>query len=58
LGYDKYKEVSSEQAIRGTYDDRVVTVDGRKRFLIEGKAIGVELKDACPTRPPKSSSTR
>ena len=31
LGYDKYKEVSSEHAIRGTYVDRVVTVDGKKR---------------------------
>ncbi|WP_210297550.1 type I restriction enzyme HsdR N-terminal domain-containing protein [Bradyrhizobium sp. 2S1] len=46
LGYDKYKEVSSEHAIRGTYVDRVVTVDSKKRFLIEAKAIGVELKDA------------
>ncbi|WP_128971233.1 type I restriction enzyme HsdR N-terminal domain-containing protein [Bradyrhizobium tropiciagri] len=46
LGYDKYKEVSSEHAIRGTYVDRVVTVGGKKRFLIEAKAIGVELKDA------------
>jgi hypothetical protein len=46
LGYDKYKEVSSEHAIRGTYVDRVITVDGKKRFLIEAKAIGVELKDA------------
>jgi hypothetical protein len=46
LGYDKYKEVSSEHAIRGTYVDRVVTVDNKKRFLIEAKAIGVELKDA------------
>lgn len=46
LGYDKYKEVSSEHAIRGTYVDRMVTVDSKKRFLIEAKAIGVELKDA------------
>nr|GAJ35420.1 hypothetical protein BDOA9_0146260 [Bradyrhizobium sp. DOA9] len=46
LGYDKYKEVSSEHAIRGTYVDRVVTVDNKKRFLIEAKAIGVELKDS------------
>lgn len=45
LGYDKYKEVSSEHAIRGTYVDRVVTVEDKKRFLIEAKAIGVELKD-------------
>ncbi|UGY15556.1 type I restriction enzyme HsdR N-terminal domain-containing protein [Bradyrhizobium septentrionale] len=46
LGYDKYKEVSSEHAIRGTYVDRIVTVDNKKRFLIEAKAIGVELKDS------------
>lgn len=46
LGYDKYKEVSSEHAIRGTYVDRVITVDNKKRFLIEAKTIGVELKDS------------
>src|SRR6266404_7773202 len=46
FGYDKYKEVSSEHAIRGTYVDLVVTVDEKKRFLIEAKAIGVELKDS------------
>lgn len=46
LGYDKYKEISSEHAIRGTYVDRLVTVDGKRRFLIEAKAIGVELKDS------------
>ncbi len=46
LGYDKYKEVSSEHAIRGTYVDLAVTVDEKRRFLIEAKAINVELKDA------------
>jgi predicted type IV restriction endonuclease len=46
LGYDKYKDVSSEHAIRGTYVDLVVTVDEKKRFLIEAKAINIELKDA------------
>ncbi|WP_426440261.1 type I restriction enzyme HsdR N-terminal domain-containing protein [Bradyrhizobium genosp. P] len=46
LGYDKYKEVTSEHAIRGTYVDLVVIVDDKKRFLIEAKAIGVELKDS------------
>ena len=45
LGYDKYKDVSSEHAIRGTYVDLVVTVDEKKRFLVEAKAIGIELKD-------------
>jgi hypothetical protein len=46
LGYDKYKDVSSEHAIRGTYVDLVVTVDEKQRFLIEAKAINIELKDA------------
>jgi predicted type IV restriction endonuclease len=46
LGYDKYKDVSSEHAIRGTYVDLVVTVEEKQRFLIEAKAINIELKDA------------
>lgn len=45
FGYDKYTQVSSEHAIRGTYVDLVVTVDEKKRFLIEAKAINIELKD-------------
>lgn len=46
LGYDKFKEISSEHAIRGTYVDLVVVVDEKKRFLVEAKAINVELKDS------------
>jgi hypothetical protein len=46
LGYDKYKDVSSEHAIRGTYVDLVVTVEEKQRILIEAKAINIELKDA------------
>lgn len=46
LGYDKYTEVTTEFAIRGTYVDLAVKVDNQVRFLIEVKAIGVELKDA------------
>jgi hypothetical protein len=45
FGYDKYTQVSSEHAIRGTYVDLVVTVDEKKRFLIEAKAINIELRD-------------
>jgi hypothetical protein len=45
FGYDKYKDVSSEHAIRGTYVDLIVTVDEKKRFLIEAKAINIGLKD-------------
>jgi predicted type IV restriction endonuclease len=45
FGYDKYKEVTSEHSIRGTSVDLAVTVDEKKRFLIEAKAINIELKD-------------
>src|SRR5262245_12897325 len=45
FGYDKYSEVTREFAIRGTYCDLAVKVAGDLRYLIEAKAIGVELKD-------------
>jgi Type I restriction enzyme R protein N terminus (HSDR_N) len=45
-GYDKYLHVTSQYAIRGTYVDLAVRVDEEIRFLIEVKAIGIELKDA------------
>ena len=45
FGYDKYKEITSEYAIRGTYCDLAI-VDGKKIcFLIEAKAISVTLND-------------
>jgi hypothetical protein len=44
-GYDKYHEVTGQYAIRGTLVDLAVRVDNGIRFLIEVKAIGVELKD-------------
>jgi hypothetical protein len=45
LGYNKYAEVTTEFAIRSTYVDLAVKVGSEIRFLIEAKAIGVELKD-------------
>lgn len=45
FGYDKYAELTSEHSIRGTFCDLAVKLDGRLSFLIEVKAIGVELKD-------------
>lgn len=45
LGFDKYKEISSEHAVRGTFCDLAVTVGSRVRFLIEAKAIGKDLRD-------------
>lgn len=46
FGYDKYHHVTREHAIRGTYVDLAVMVDEEIRFLVEVKAIGIELKDA------------
>jgi len=46
FGYDKYLEVTSELAIRGTYCDLALKVDDKVQFLVEAKAIGIDLKDA------------
>jgi hypothetical protein len=46
LGYKKYVDITTEFAIRGTFVDLAVKVDGDIYFLIEVKAIGVELKDS------------
>lgn len=46
FGYDKYSEVTSEYAIRGTYCDLATKIDGTLQTLIEVKAIGLELKDS------------
>lgn len=45
LGYERYQEITSEMAIRGTFCDLAVKIDGRVRYLIEAKAIGKDLKD-------------
>ncbi|WP_020167753.1 MULTISPECIES: type I restriction enzyme HsdR N-terminal domain-containing protein [Methylotenera] len=45
LGYKKYIEITTEFAIRGTYVDLAVKVGSDVRFLIEAKAINVDLKD-------------
>jgi hypothetical protein len=46
FGYDKYQHVTTEFAIRGTYVDLAVRTDNQIRFLIEAKAIGIELSDS------------
>lgn len=45
FGYDKYAELTSEHAIRGTYCDIALSVDGKVWALIEAKAIGTTLDD-------------
>jgi hypothetical protein len=46
FGYDKYSDITSEYAIRGTYCDLAI-LDSHKKisFLIEVKAISVALND-------------
>ena len=46
FGYDKYSEVTSEFAIRSTYCDLAIKLDGTLQTLIEVKAIGLDLKAA------------
>ena len=45
FGYDKYAEITSEHMIRGTFCDLAVKLDGTLAFLIEVKAIGLDLKE-------------
>jgi hypothetical protein len=44
FGYEKYSEITSEYAVKKTYCDLAIKIDGKLRFLIEIKAIGLELK--------------
>jgi hypothetical protein len=46
FGYDKYSEVTREYAIRGTYCDLAIKIENELNFLVEVKAIGLDLKDA------------
>jgi len=44
LGYEKYSEITTEKKIRNTFCDLAIEVNGSTSFLIEVKAIGIELK--------------
>jgi hypothetical protein len=46
FGYDKYSEITSECSIRGTWCDLGIKIDGTFQYLIEVKAIGLDLKDS------------
>lgn len=46
FGYDKYQEITREYAIQGTYCDLAIKTSGKVNYLIEVKAIGIELKDS------------
>jgi len=45
FGYDKYAELTAEHAIRGTFCDLAISLDGDVQALVEVKAVGLELKD-------------
>jgi hypothetical protein len=45
LGYKKFEDITTEHNIRGNFVDLAVHTDGKMRFLIEAKAIGITLKD-------------
>jgi hypothetical protein len=45
FGYDKYLDVTSEFAVRATFCDLAIKIENKVEFLIEAKAIGLELKD-------------
>lgn len=45
FGYDKYENITSEFAIKKTYCDLAVKMQEKVVFLIECKAIGIDLKD-------------
>jgi hypothetical protein len=48
FGYDEFREVTSEHAIKGTYCDLAIKLNDNTKpcLLIEGKAVGVELKES------------
>ena len=45
LGYDKYQDITTEFSVRSTFCDLAVRVSGELRYLIEVKAIGIDLKE-------------
>lgn len=45
LGFDKYSEITTEFAIRGTYVDLAIKIEEEICYLVEVKAIGLDLKE-------------
>lgn len=45
FGYDKYLEITSEFAVRGTFCDLAIKIENKIEFMIEAKAIGLDLKE-------------
>lgn len=45
LGFKSIEEVKTEYMIRGTYADYVIQVKGKRYFIVEVKAMGLELSE-------------
>ena len=45
FGFDKYTDITSEYAIHSTFCDLAVKLEGNVKFLIEVKAIGLDLRE-------------
>ncbi len=45
FGFDKYSEITKEYAIQGTYCDLAIKTGKRIEYLLEVKAIGLDLND-------------
>lgn len=45
FGYDKYNEITSEFAIKKTFCDLAIKINGTPKLLIECKAAGLNLKE-------------
>ena len=45
FGYDKYSEITTEFAIKKTYCDLAIKIDGQPCLLLEAKAAGLNLKE-------------
>lgn len=45
FGYDKYSDITSEFAIKKTFCDLALKINGQPRILIEAKAAGLNLKE-------------
>jgi len=45
FGYDKFMEITSEYAIRSTFCDLAIKTEGSVKYLIEVKAIGLDLRE-------------
>lgn len=46
FGFDKYTEITGEHAIRGTYCDLAIKINESVKYLVEVKAVGIELKES------------